>query len=238
MKHLPALIACMIAAAPAVGGTFSVSPIRIELNAHRPTAILTVRNEEDVPVVVQALPYAWLQEKSQEQLQETRQLIITPAIFTLAPRGEQILRIAATSPPDVGRELPFRIVLNEIPAPAPLGFTGLRIALRISLPAFLAAQPAAVARLEWSYRLLPGGALFIQAHNAGAAHLQVDGFDVMSADGRIALHTDTAHYVLPGATAAWRLPGAPPGAPPAQLLIHGQSDGGNFSATGRPDPDT
>ncbi|HUA89201.1 MAG TPA: fimbria/pilus periplasmic chaperone [Steroidobacteraceae bacterium] len=236
--RVAALLLAWLAAGPALAGSFSVSPIRLELSPRRPAAILTVRNEEDGALVVQALPYAWSQPRGEDQLEETRRLIVTPAIFTLAPHGEQILRIAAPGGADGSQELPFRIVLSEIPGPAPLGFSGLRVALRISLPAFVKPQAPAAAQLAWSYALRADGMLEVRARNSGTGHVQVEGFEIASADRALLLHTGAARYVLPGAAATWEIPGAPHLLPQPRLLIRGRSDAGDFSSTGLPGPET
>jgi P pilus assembly chaperone PapD len=107
----------------------------------------------------------------------------------------------------------------------------LRIALRITLPVFVAAQAHASPDLAWHHQWLPDGTLQVQAQNRGTAHIQILKFDVES-DDRMAqkLEAGAARYLLPGTTAHWELPGAtPPGA--HRIVIHGHSDSGDFTVT-------
>ena len=62
-KFIPAVtgLAMLLAlSAPAVAGSFSISPLRVDFTATSSTAALTVRNEEAAPVVVQTQPYEGL----------------------------------------------------------------------------------------------------------------------------------------------------------------------------------
>src|SRR5262245_10806237 len=97
-KKLFARLIAMTALAtalPAVAGTFSISPVRVELSAQQRTEALTVRNESaDREVVVQAQAFEWTQRDGQDSLTETRDVIVTPPVFTLAANAQQIVRVA------------------------------------------------------------------------------------------------------------------------------------------------
>jgi fimbrial chaperone protein len=221
----------LAAAGTAAAGTLSVAPIRIELSPGVRTAVLTVHNQEETPVVVQARPSAWSQQAGHDELSDTHDLLVTPPLFTIPAKGEQILRVALLREPDPARELDYRLVLTEVPTAAAAESNALRVALRITLPVFVGAQKHAAPELSWQHTWLADGRLEIQAHNQGAAHIQILDFDVQG-DGQTApaLHNDGARYVLPGTTAQWLLQAQSlPRAP--HLLIHGHSDTGDFSVT-------
>ena len=226
----------LAAADEAAASTLSVAPIRIELSSATRTAVLTVRNQEDSPVTVQARPTAWSQPHGEEQLDDTRELLVTPPIFTIPAKGQQLLRIALTREPDPSRELDYRLVLAEVPSASPSETTGLKVALRITLPVFVAAaQGHATADLAWNHQWLTDGTLEVQAQNHGTAHIQILDFDVQSAGRPVAgLHTDNSHYLLPGTAVHWALHPPSPVNRDAQLVIHGHSDAGDFTVTAGP----
>ena len=226
----------MLAAADeAAASALSVAPIRIELSSATRTAVLTVRNQEDSPVVVQARPAAWSQAQDEDQLADTHDLLVTPPIFTVPPRGQQVLRVALLHDPDASRELDYRLVLSEVPQAAAPETTGLRVALRITLPVFVAAQTHAAADLTWSHRWLADGTLEVAAQNRGSAHIQIVDFDVLSAGHSTpGLHTDTPHYLLPGTLAHWQLRSGLGLARDTPLIIRGHSDAGDFTVTSSP----
>lgn len=238
MRAIAALVLAtgvLAAADEAAASALSVAPIRIELSSATRTAVLTVRNQEDSPVVVQARPAAWSQPHGEDQLADTHDLLVTPPIFTVAPRGQQVLRVALLRDPDASRELDYRLVLSEVPQTAAPETTGLRVALRITLPVFVAAQTHAAADLTWSHRWLADGTLEVTAQNHGTAHIQILDFDVQSAGSAApSLHTDTPHYLLSGTIARWELRSGAGLARDAPLAIRGHSDAGDFTVTSSP----
>lgn len=238
MRALAATLLAMgvlAAADEAAASALSVAPIRVELSAATRTAVLTVRNQEDSPVVVQVRPAAWSQPQGEDQLGDTHDLLVTPPIFTVPPKGQQVLRIALLREPDPARELDYRLVLSEVPQAAAAETTGLRVALRITLPVFVAARSAAAADLAWSHRWLPDGTLEIAAQNRGSAHIQILDFDVQSAGHATpSLHSDTPHYLLPGTLAHWQLHSDASLGRGTQLVLRGHSDAGDFTVTSSP----
>jgi fimbrial chaperone protein len=233
MKGLAlSILGVLAVSGPVTASTFSISPTRLELSAARSTAILTVRNEGDDPVVVQVRPVAWSQVAERDQLADTREILVTPPIFTLQPKGEQVLRVALLRKPDVSRELDYRVVLDEVLPEKPVDATALRLALRITLPVFVTSQPPATPDLTWHHTWLPDDSLHIEAHNQGTAHIQVKDFDVLS-DGHVdhPLHASDAHYLLPGSTMHWQLPAPAATTRSARLAIRGHSDAGDFTVT-------
>jgi fimbrial chaperone protein len=222
------------AVVPAVAGTFSISPIRVELSAQQRTEALTVRNESaDREVVVQAQTHLWSQQDAQDKLTDTRDLIVTPPVFTLGPNSQQIVRVALRRGADPKRELSYRLILQEVPPEAPKNFTGLQVALRLSLPVFVAPQAATAPNLTWSAAWQRDGSLLVTANNQGDLHLQVIDFDVRNKVNDISLRNSVVKYVLPGATMNWVL--QPPvntivTAKQNALTLRGASDRGEIAA--------
>src|SRR5512139_759337 len=120
-RHALAAIAGLAAllALPSAGaGTFTISPLRVDFTGAAGTAVLTVRNEEAGSVVVQAEGLSWSQEGGQDAYQPTRDLLVSPAVFTPAAGGSQVVRVALRRAPDATRELSYRMVLQEVPQAA------------------------------------------------------------------------------------------------------------------------
>lgn len=217
-------------APPAGASTFNIAPIRAELSPGHRTEALTLTNVDDDPVVVQVRVVAWSQRNGEEQLEDTRELLATPPVLQIPAKGEQIIRVALRRDADPGRELTYRVIFEEIPQAAPVTFTGLRVALRLSVPVFVApAHGRAAPDVTWDARTLPDGGLEIAATNHGSAHLQISDFDMQWAGTPEVLHAMTSKYVLPGSRMAWKLnPNG--GRVHGPLVVHGRSDQGEFSA--------
>jgi len=229
----------LAAARPAAASTLSVAPIRAELSSATRTAVITVVNQEDAAVVVQARPAAWSQHEAHDQLDDTHDLLVTPPLFTIPPKGQQVLRVALLREPDPARELDYRLVLSEVPSTAALETNELRVTLRITLPVFVGARARAAPDLAWSHAWLPDGTLQLEAHNRGSAHIQILDFDVQDVQSGEhapgALHNDGARYLLPGSSAQWQLHAGAGQAPRAgAVIIKGHSDAGDFTVTSSP----
>ena len=119
---------------------------------------------------VQASALSWTQPGGEETYAPTRELIATPPVFTLPPDGEQIVRVALRREPDSSAELAYRLLLAEVPPAPTADFTGLRVALRLSLPVFVQPTAAAKPDLEWNATWVGDGELQISAANRGTAH--------------------------------------------------------------------
>jgi fimbrial chaperone protein len=72
------LAACSLLPVTVSAGSFSVSPIRIELSSAQRSAVLTIRNGGDQPVVVQAQLVDWSQADNEDRLEPTNDLIASP----------------------------------------------------------------------------------------------------------------------------------------------------------------
>jgi len=190
---------------PAHGGSFSISPIRLDLSAAARSAALTVRNDER-EALVQAEVMLWEQVDGKDRLTPTRDLIVSPAVFTLPPKGSQLVRVALRSPPaGTTRELSYRLILQEVPQAANPDFSGLQIALRLSVPVFVANESATGPAIAWS-AAASGNDLVLTAQNSGDTHARIHAFTVAPTVGAEApLVQPVGTYILPGQSNSWRL---------------------------------
>jgi fimbrial chaperone protein len=226
-----AWLACFVLAAPAIASTFNISPIRAQLAAGHRTEALTIINADDNPVVVQVRVVSWSQKNGTEQLQDTRELLATPPVLQIPANGQQIVRVALRRDPDPAQELTYRVIFEEVPQAAPKDFTGLRVALHLSIPVFVApAHGKPSAQLAWESRWLPNGQLEVAATNNGSGHMQITDFEAQFPGSLMPLRGVTSKYVLPGSRMSWTL--TPPADATRQgaIPIRGHSDQGEFSA--------
>lgn len=226
-----ALLVCAALAAPANASTFNISPIRAQLSGSHPTEALTIVNADENPVVVQVRVVSWSQKSGAEQLEDTHELLATPPVLQIAANGQQVIRVALRRAPDATQELTYRVIFEEVPQAAPKDFTGLRVALRLSIPVFVApAQGKANPQMAWESRWLPNGQLELAAINNGSGHLQITDFEAQFPGSLMPLRGVTSKYVLPGSRMSWTL--TPPADATRQgaIPIRGHSDQGDFTA--------
>jgi len=215
--------------------TFSVSPLRVDLSSQLQTGALTIRNQQDAEVTVEAQAMLWEQVDGQDRLTPTRDVLVSPVVFTLAPNGSQLVRVALQRPADAQRELSYRLILTEVPPTAERGFTGLSVTLRMSLPIFVAATTDAQPTLEWTATRVGADRLEITARNTGGAHTRVLNLiaePVGHPDAAIAERP--AAYVLPGQAWTWNLDIKPQdgtsGFDWRQISVKGTTEAGDFAA--------
>jgi fimbrial chaperone protein len=199
--------AAAVALSPASvqAGSFSVSPLRVDFTTIERTGALTIRSFQDNDVVVEAHAMLWEQVDGKDQLTPTRDVLVSPVVFKLPANGTQLVRVALQRPADAQRELSYRLILSEVPRAADGEFSGLNVALRISLPMFVAAENA-VPSIEWT-ATRSGDTLDLTARNVGFAHARVLNLVVAPADApdAVAFHPQTAAYILPDEARTWPL---------------------------------
>ena len=192
-----ALAGCL--ASPVQAGQFSVSPVRIFIAPKDRTTAVTVTNESDVELVMQADIYQWQQTATgAEDLTLTEDVIVAPPIVKLAPGAKQTIRLAMLKPVSAGQQLTYRLIVREIPEvrPPEPGIQ-LRIALAFSLPIFIS-QPGVKNQLVCELKRSAPDAVRAECENRGTAYAQATEFKLLNAAGAVLASNNTATYVLPG----------------------------------------
>lgn len=196
-------LALLLIAQAAWAGSFTVSPVRIELTQPRKSAAIELENGSDQPTQIQVERYRWLRgEGGETGLEPTADFIVTPPILTLQPGQRQILRVLFLKPVDPRREASYRLILQETPLNDPPPNTVATV-LRLSLPLLLT-PPGAASELHWSSAAGPEG-VRLRVENRGAAHAFIA--RVGAPDGSALPVTG---YVLAGETREWKLDAAAP----------------------------
>jgi fimbrial chaperone protein len=236
--HRAALpLVAFVLAASASAGSFQVNPIRIELGKGATTAVVTVRNDGEEPVVLQSSVLGWTQDGGKDIYTSTSEALITPPVMTIAPGAEQIVRVGLRRPADPRNELAYRVFLQEVPPPPKPGFTGLQVALRVGIPMFVAPVAApAVRKLDWSAAIGADGAIKLVAQNPGNAHVQITDFELRVPDASEPVaHESSLAYVLAGQRREWTLPAAQPVKSASELRLKALTDAGEVDTAVRLD---
>lgn len=197
---LSALGLCFGAAVPAWAGVFSITPVRIYMTPRDRAVAVTITNEGDTEVVLQADLNAWNQKTdgTDEQM-PTEDIILSPPIIKLAPNTRQVIRLALLKPADASRQLTYRMIMREVPEALPnLDKTiQLPIALALSMPVFIT-PPSAKRVVNCSAARSAESALNISCGNTGTAYAQVREMLVTRGAATLA-RFEGGSYILPGA---------------------------------------
>lgn len=195
------LVVSLLALMPGVGfaGQFSVSPVRIYVAAKDRTTAVTVTNESDVELVMQADVFQWKQTPAgQEDLSLTEDLIVAPPIIKLAPRARQIIRLAMLKPVPPDQQLTYRLIVREIAeAKPPEPGVQLQIALAFSMPIFVS-PPGVKRQLVCESQRAAPDTVRVSCENKGNAYAHASDFKLSSASGELMISSNAGGYILPG----------------------------------------
>lgn len=202
----------------AAAGVFSVTPVRIYMTPKDRAVAVTVTNEGDTPVALQADLNEWTQKPDgTDELVLTEDLILSPPIIKLAPKARQVVRLALLKPADASRQLTYRLVMREIPeATAPKDRAiQLPIALALSMPVFI--TPPAAAREVTCSAARDGQGISVSCANGGSAYAQVREIQLKRGE-KVEASFEGGTYILPGARKLMALKAERPIAPGAAQL--------------------
>ena len=223
-----ALSAGLFSSGGAEAGQFSVSPLRIQLAARDRATAVTLTNEGDTEVVIQADLYQWGQKPDgSDDLSLTEDLILAPPIIRLAPRARQVVRLASLRPMPRDAQTTYRLIVREIPEAQPRqqGLT-LQIAMAFSLPVFI--SPPGVRRdLRCTAERVADTRVRALCENRGNAYAQPVEFVLKDGSGQRLAGSEAGGYVLPGIQRGFDLSVSGAGRIPAGLtqLVVRQDNG-------------
>lgn len=183
---------------PLEAADFSVTPVRIFMSARDRAVAITVVNEGDEEVVMQADLYSWRQKPGgEDDLVLTEDLILSPPIVKLAPRSRQIVRLARLSAQPAAGQLTYRMIVREVPEAKPATTDlKLQIALAFSLPVFIT-PPGAKRQLSCGLERVAADTVNAVCENTGNAYAQPVSFKLVSPTDEQLASRDTGGYVLP-----------------------------------------
>lgn len=212
---LAAVTAVMLATGAARAQGITVMPVSITMLAGQMATSVTVTNHNSGEASFQVRPFAWTQHNGQDQLVPADNLLVSPPIATIPPGQSQIMRLVLRKPPQ-HQESTWRILIDQIPAPAQPGTV--QIALRLSIPIF--AEPAARIGPDVRWHVENDhGQVWLVGVNRGAEHDLIRNIVLETAGGQTLKVAENAPpYILPGATHRWRILNAGPALPAGTTL--------------------
>ena len=196
-KVLLALLASSLAS-PLWAGPFSVTPVRIFMTPKDKAVAVTITNEGDEELVMQADVYTWKQKpEGEDDLVLTEDLLLSPPIIKLAGKSRQVVRLARLRPLQQADQLTYRLIVREIPEAKPnKDNLQLQIAIAFSLPVFIT-PPKAKYKLECTTERTAPSAVKAVCENTGNAYAQLIDFTLSSPEGEKLASRDTGSYILP-----------------------------------------
>jgi len=229
---LAALALACAAPGAAVAGGLSISPVTIDFHTGERARAIEVSNPGDAPIDVQVRLFGWRVDQGGEHYTPSADVGFSPPMFRLEPGQRQVVRLALQRPPE-GRELSYRLFVDQLPGPPREGGE-VQMPVRMVLPVFIAAakgaevaRPAADARLEWRARRIGAtGRVQLIAQNLDVRRVKLVNL-ALGSEPKILIQKGLAGYVLAGQERAWDLPD--PG-PARMLTVSAETDEAPLSA--------
>ena len=191
------LLAAATSMLPVHSAQFTITPVRIFMSPKDRAVAVTVSNDSDEEVVMQADLYSWKQKADgSDDLALTEDLILTPPIIKLAPRARQVVRLARLTPPPAGVQQTYRLIMREIPEARSGAQIQLQVALAFSLPVFI--SPPGVKRdLQCGVERAAPDQVRAVCSNAGTAYTQIRALEVQDDKGAKLAARESGGYLLP-----------------------------------------
>ena len=183
----------------AFAGTIQVNPVNVLLPTDKTTASISVRNGSDEPVSVRVSALRWTQQDGRDVRSATNDIIASPPIFTIPPKGSQLVRVGLRAR-TAGAA--YRIIIEEIPRPRP-DSGSINVALRLDLPLYVLGPRGSKPQISWGAWRNGQGELILEARNRGTMHQQVLGIDALDFAGKRSALSSEMGVVLPSSARRW-----------------------------------
>lgn len=199
--------------------TVLIWPIDPILTADKNATELWIENQGAAATTMQVRIVRWQQEGGFERYQQQQEVVASPPILRVERGGKQLIRLIKQAPVPQGKEVAYRIIVDEIPQPSDNSKPqiGLRLQMRYSIPLFVYGGGMAVAtegenhvqvdqrNLSWSMTTLEGKPA-IEVRNRDLVHVRLSKVTVRQGGSEREIAPGLLGYVLPGQTRSWPLP--------------------------------
>ena len=211
MKHIASLLAVtfvmlcafLLSTFSYAQGSIQLAPLRLVLSDSTTISTLIVKNRSSTPTLVQLELLSWSQKNNQDVLEPTRDVLISPPVFTIPANGEQILRAVLRRKPDANKELCYRLFVREVEDQSrPVTKGSVNVLLNISIPIFIEPAAKVSSKLLWHASLDGANKINIKLVNDGLQHIQIKSFQ-LSNDSANPISQNVMRYVLPGSSTEW-----------------------------------
>jgi fimbrial chaperone protein len=184
----------------AMAGTFSVTPVRIFVAPRDRATAVTITNEGNEPLVMNVELYNWKQnDKGDDVLTLTEDLVVSSPVVKLAPKSRQVIRLALLRPKSATEQLTYRIIVSELieARAANPEKVEVPLALAFSMPIFITPK-GALRNVVCGVERVDASATKVVCENSGNAYSHVREFELTSASGEKIAEQATGGYLLAG----------------------------------------
>ena len=209
-------------------GVFSVTPVRIYMTPKDRAIAVTITNEGDEELVMQADLFLWKQKPGgQEDLTLTEDMFLSPPIIKLAPKSRQVVRLARLSNARPTEQLTYRMIVREIPEARPAKQDmQVQIALAFSMPVFIT-PPGAKAKLDCTVERVSADTVKTTCENTGTGYSHPTSLLLTRNTGEKIASQESGGYILPGIKRSFELKPAQGNIPGGKAKLAAMFDDGS-----------
>lgn len=234
-----ALRACMLllawiwCAAAHAQSSIMLWPLDPVIEEDQRASAMWLENRGTQVVSLQIRVLGWTQSGGEDQYESQEAVLASPPLAVIPPGQRQLVRLMSTRAAPDGKELAYRVLVDELPNPdaanqngnsAGGSAMGIKLQIRYSVPLFVSGKghwtkpradrkrdPATAAQPILSWRTEAEGPVhFLVVRNTGSARARLTAVQwVRDADAQT-INPGLLGYVLSGAEMRWRLNAAPP----------------------------
>lgn len=220
MVKLCCTLAAMLLLAAGAAPSRAASPLMIwpvdpVITGPQRAVALWLENKGEDTVSMQVRVFRWSQVQGDDRFEPQAEVVASPPISQIPPGQRQMVRLIATAATPAQQEQAFRVLVDELPAPAPSAgaaqdaAAAVQLQIRYAIPLFVYGPKTLPARLADARSLIDGTTVVqpevswtvqrdggkdrVRLINRGMAHARLTSAG-WSGDGA---RQDTLSYVLP-----------------------------------------
>ena len=194
-----------------LAASLQVAPISVAFSPQEKAKEIWLTNTSERPIRAQTRVLIWSQVAGQDQVNPTRDLVVSPSITEIKAGEQQLIRIIRIAPQNTAVEQTYRLLIDELPSSAQADAqTGLQLLLQYSIPVFI--QPTDSIAMRNGLTLLNQVNFQYQnqqliVKNNAKSHIRISELIYINPNGeRIPLINGLVGYALAGQSMRWDIP--------------------------------
>ena len=181
--------------------SLQISPVLVEVPAPGAASKLLLKNSGSELVKAQIRIFKWVQENGKDKLVPTRDVVASPPLVKISPKGTNLVRVIRISKKPTDGEEAYRIIVDQLPDRSKKSGVAVKLQMRYSIPVFFGGNHNDEPSLAWKVKN-HGSNLVVK--NKGKKHIRISELKVEDKKGaRIASKNGLVGYVLSNSIASF-----------------------------------
>jgi len=169
---------------------------------------IVVKNSSVKKSLIQVDIFRWNRSTSEDSLEETRDVLISPRVFELPGGSEQVIRMVYQGNQEDQGEKAFRLLIREIPDALDQVNNGINVLLQISVPMFVNVGANAIPDKSWiSAQLEYADKAYLTIDNKSNSHMRITKVTLIKKGGDVddqqIFEAEELRYIFPGMSNKW-----------------------------------